>query len=46
MPFKNIKTYGLTLKGALLTHYLAFDHQESTPCDYYELFIPVKALTN
>lgn len=28
----------------LFTHYLAFDHQESTPCDYYELFIPVKAL--
>ena len=23
----------------ILTHYLAFDHQESTPCDSYEIFI-------
>ena len=41
-----LKAHGLTIKGEVLARYLAFEHHEGTPYEYYELFIPVKALTD
>lgn len=41
--FTYLKTHRLTLAGDILARYIAFEHHNGIPTEYYELFIPVKA---